>query len=624
MPGVDPFKAERKALQSLMGENAFYIPSLQRPFDWGDEQVEELLSDIGVVLDATHRLPRDGSPHVPVSPRSYGHFLGTIVTQQSQGRLAVLDGQQRLTCLTLLVALTVVQAKSCHERCDEEPQRLRMDNVITELSRLVLQAPDGSGHRALRLEPSPEIRGTLGDLVRGGSGDVASEDLGPAEKLRSAAKLMSTFVSDRTSGDIEAEVQAYESLRRCISEQLLVIHMSTDAPDAAFSIFESLNSRGEPLKMIHLLKIWVMSEMAGDPNEHAVTDVLRTLSTPIFKEDDPDHFFETFYTVQNLGTKPKARGNRREKLFAIEFRERLLKPQAPEDYEDRTKVRAQIVNTFEHAKRMRPIYNSLQFRDRGRSHPDIDSYPISTRDAFDESRLDALLGKPLGHKLAIPLLIRASEVLANRPDEMHKLIHDLERLFFRIKLIQDCHAQVFTHAYRTIFESLNDGSYTTAERREVFKNLLEQHSPETSFVARLREQLRYEPGGDNKLVKYFLWMIELYSANNPPARLVVDLEDYSIEHIFPQAADPTMLREEEDLHRLGNLCLLIPRENAVLSDKTYFDKRAIVRRWRDEGVELQCSHSRSVFQFEQWTSDEIDRSEERLCERACLAFGFDV
>jgi hypothetical protein len=605
-----------------MGENVFYIPSLQRPFDWGDEQVEELLSDIRVVLDATRIRPKDDSPHAPVSPRSYGHFLGTIVTQQSQGRLAILDGQQRLTCLTLLVALTVVQAKSCHERCHEEPQRLRIDNVITELSRLVLQAPDGKGHRALRLDPSPEIRRTLEDFVRGGSGEVASENLGPAEKLRSAAQLISTFVNDQTRGEIEAEVQAYESLRRCISEQLLVIHMSTDAPDAAFSIFESLNSRGEPLKMIHLLKIWVMSEMAGDEREQAVTDVLRTLSTPIFTDDDPDSFFETFYTVQNLGTKPKARGNRRQKLFAIEFRERLLKPQASEDHEDRTKVRAQICSTFEHAKRMRPIYNSLEFRDKCKSH-DIDSYPVSERDAFDESRLDALLRKPLAHKLAIPLLIRASEVLANRPEELHKLIHDLERLFFRIKLIQDCHAQVFTHAYRAIFESLNDDSYTTAERRKAFNLLLEQHSPKVSFVLRLKEQLRYRPGDDNKLIKYFLWMIELYSANNPPARIVADLEDYSIEHIFPQAADPNMLREEEDLHRLGNLCLLIPEENSVLSNRSYFDKREIVRAWRDANRDLQCSHSRSVFRFEQWTSDEIDHMEERLCDQACIAFGFD-
>jgi len=114
VPAIDPFEAERKSLASLMGENTFFIPDLQRPFSWGEEQVEDLVHDVTAVLNASRNSdPAQGGA-------GHGHFLGTIVTQQQDaglGRLAILDGQQRLTCLTLLVALVVKEAQSLLECC---------------------------------------------------------------------------------------------------------------------------------------------------------------------------------------------------------------------------------------------------------------------------------------------------------------------------------------------------------------------------------------------------------------------------------------------------------------------------------------------------------------------------
>jgi len=124
MPAIDPFEAERKALQSLMGENRFFIPDLQRPFSWGEEQVEDLINDIVSVLRASSDAGE---------PERHGHFLGTIVTQQEPvgTRLAILDGQQRMTCLTLLIALVAREARLLLSRCttDAETERVRSSSA---------------------------------------------------------------------------------------------------------------------------------------------------------------------------------------------------------------------------------------------------------------------------------------------------------------------------------------------------------------------------------------------------------------------------------------------------------------------------------------------------------------
>jgi len=441
--------------------------------------------------------------------------------------------------------------------------------------------------------------------------------------LRHAASLLQgALLTSYREKDLEGQILYFVALQRCICQQLLTIHMTTRAGSAAFSIFESLNARGEPLAMLDLLKIWVMSEMVGHPDEAEVTHMLRSLATSRFTEEQPDKYFEAYFTVRNKGVRPRANGRRREKLFSIEFRDHLLMPDGDPRCEDHDLIRKTIVSTFRHAMQLRPLYDSIANRQHRDALP-IQDYPVQGGSAFHQSRLDALVGKTLGNTQAIPLLLRAAEQFQGQVAAMHSLVHDLERLFFRIKTISSCHAQVLSHAYRTLFEALDDGTYSDAFRRAKFQDLIDQHSPDERFVADLRQQLQYEPNRGNK-IKYFLWMIELYSANNPPAPGVFDLQSLSIEHVFPQAGDHDHLDNGvDDLHRLGNLCLLTPPENASLSNLPFDDKRAKVLEWQQANRSLECHHSRHVFNdHDRWGTAEIEQAENLLCARAVEIFRF--
>ena len=71
----------------LMGKN-LRIPNYQRDYAWRKEHVEALLSDISDVLETN----------------TDGHYMGTIViAKANDGVFEVVDGQQRLTTITLVL-----------------------------------------------------------------------------------------------------------------------------------------------------------------------------------------------------------------------------------------------------------------------------------------------------------------------------------------------------------------------------------------------------------------------------------------------------------------------------------------------------------------------------------------
>ncbi|WP_155144743.1 DUF262 domain-containing protein [Roseibium sp. RKSG952] len=99
-------KAEEYRLEKIFSDDFVYsIPPYQRPYSWTEDQASELLDDI---LAAQ---PESNQEAVP-------YFLGSIVLikDASQPEADVVDGQQRLTTLTILLAVLRDMAKSAEIR----------------------------------------------------------------------------------------------------------------------------------------------------------------------------------------------------------------------------------------------------------------------------------------------------------------------------------------------------------------------------------------------------------------------------------------------------------------------------------------------------------------------------
>ena len=91
-------RGEDRSVRSLLGQK-FRIDYYQRDYKWEPKQIRELVEDL------TTRFLQDYEPHHEHrAVAQYGqYFLGSIIMSEKDGERVIVDGQQRLTSLTLLL-----------------------------------------------------------------------------------------------------------------------------------------------------------------------------------------------------------------------------------------------------------------------------------------------------------------------------------------------------------------------------------------------------------------------------------------------------------------------------------------------------------------------------------------
>lgn len=88
-----------RTVRELLAGRKYSIDYYQREYKWQKKQVAELLDDLADKFLESHE---EGKERQAVA--DYGHyFLGSIIVSERDGRKLIVDGQQRLTTLTLLL-----------------------------------------------------------------------------------------------------------------------------------------------------------------------------------------------------------------------------------------------------------------------------------------------------------------------------------------------------------------------------------------------------------------------------------------------------------------------------------------------------------------------------------------
>jgi uncharacterized protein with ParB-like and HNH nuclease domain len=88
-----------RSIQDLLQSQSFAIDEYQREYKWEKENIDELLSDLQAKFFSHYKT---GDDTTAIS--SYGeYFLGSIIVSKRNGKNYLIDGQQRVTSLTLLL-----------------------------------------------------------------------------------------------------------------------------------------------------------------------------------------------------------------------------------------------------------------------------------------------------------------------------------------------------------------------------------------------------------------------------------------------------------------------------------------------------------------------------------------
>jgi len=615
MPAVNPIGIAKNTFASFLPANTLFIPEIQRPFAWTDDQIKDYVRDVRQLVQL-----RCESPQRPLE-----HFFGTIVLQSllDDRGLAIIDGQQRITAVSLTLGLLKSEIEKLITTIEGaggpqvEGLVSRLQGHIPQLETCLRCPPDINNKTRNRLIPSPEISSTFDSYVNGGDGLVNDEQSGPAIKLRSCAEtILAELIADDelyAKKDLAEKVDHLIILKSVILESLLFVVVTTQSPDASYDLFISLNATGKPLNAIDLLKVWAISASIGSANEQFVTKVTREMATPRDEDDKPEAYLEKFFHARTHYGKVKTAPP---KAFVEDIRKHIFRDPiyaspalATDDLKQKIKSELQVASDW------RPDYYKLV------SKP-ADS-PYAGAGPFEVECLRSLLGGSLKHTLAIPMLLVAKSKLNST--DFFELVHLVERLFFRVKQICRRKESKLQQLYAKWMDLIDHGLYDFSIVKDDANKLIQDQAKDELFASELISELRYGHGS----VKYFLWMLDLYQANPAPNRAGVQLSRFTHEHIASQSLgdDPIEMQnaginDVDDLDRLGNLCLLTGRENTELSNHKFSEKKKIAASWNRR---LDADLSHKVFlanPSNSWGSQDIADREMELVSLAKQVFSF--
>ncbi len=212
----------------------YAIPRYQREYTWKKEQWESLFDDV-----------QENDP---------GYFLGSIICINQTTdtlavqRLEVVDGQQRLTTLSLLFAALYQSLKS-HEKELDEDQRAELTNLKRKL---VLKKGDD------QLRVIPQIQNNNQNDYRAVMSDVGviSQVDAPAyagnRKVYRAFRYFQSRIEEMAAGQGDRLASIMAFLDKVSQACLVKIEVASHAD--AYTLFESLNNRGMPLTAVDLIK----------------------------------------------------------------------------------------------------------------------------------------------------------------------------------------------------------------------------------------------------------------------------------------------------------------------------------------------------------------------------------
>lgn len=554
-------KAVETSLREILeGSKQYQVPLYQRTYSWMKPQLQRLWDDVDELADSRR-----------AGRTSATHFIGSLVLAPTAdigpagvSRYLVVDGQQRLTTLTLLLA-AIRDHRSKTESTDHR-DRINEQYLINRWH---------NGDHRLKVLPTQADRAQYLACIDSSALAGSADGIGEAYRFFSAQLVSSDDPDDPF--DIEA-------IEEAVLYGLTLVSVTTSHDDNVHRIFESLNNTGLRLTQGDLIRNYLFMRLptrgesvyqtAWKPLQDRLTnDQLELLFwLDIVQRDDTITQRDTYQgqvsRMDALEGEPAieaevTRFNRLSQLLQL-----ILEPSREEDPEVR--VRLQRLADW---------------------------------------------GTTTVYPLLLHLLDRRSRGIATN-DEIAGAMLVIESYLVRRVLIGRATANLNRILLRAVPE-ISDKQPADSALRKYLSTGRKFFATDEQVRASARTTAFYYSGRSPQRKLILSWLEDTYGSKEP-----VDPGQCTIEHILPQTLTPswrTMLRSdlspeenfnevyESLLHTIGNLTLT--GHNSSLGNKPFHTKAAA---FRNSGFQMNME----VAESQEWNRGAILRRGERLADRA--------
>ena len=238
---------DAKNIRALLGGAKFSIDYYQREYRWEKKQITELLNDLCDKFLESHEAGNERS-----AVANYGrYFLGSIIISDKGDRKFIIDGQQRLTSLTLLLI-------HIYGQLDDDEQKKEIANLIFSYK---------LGKRSFNLDVD-ERTACMDALFTG----QPFEENGQPE---SVVNILSRYQDIEGQFPDEFANEALPYFADWLIENVYLVEITAYTDDDAYTIFETMNDRGLSLTPTDMLKGYLLANITDADHRNSASRVWR-------------------------------------------------------------------------------------------------------------------------------------------------------------------------------------------------------------------------------------------------------------------------------------------------------------------------------------------------------------
>lgn len=223
-----------KTIRELLSGAKYSIDYYQREYRWETKQMTELIDDLISKFLESYEQDDERS-----DVEEYGHyFLGSIIISDREGQKFIIDGQQRLTSLTLLLTYL-------HRELEEEEEKKQLADLIFSQK---------YGKRSFNLDVQ-DRNPCMEALYTGQNFDVN-------EQSESVVNMMARFGDIEEHFPDEAKGRALPYFADWLIENVHLVEITAYSDGDAYTIFETMNDRGLSLTPTDMLKGYLLANIS--------------------------------------------------------------------------------------------------------------------------------------------------------------------------------------------------------------------------------------------------------------------------------------------------------------------------------------------------------------------------
>lgn len=535
----------------------YNIPSYQRPYSW-------TIQEAGILFDDLYDFYKNEN-------KEENYFLGSIVLikQDDYPKSDVIDGQQRLTTLTILLAVIAHSLSDSDDR-DEFKSYINEKGIksqgIKPKPRLKIRERDNNFFKSYIQELKIDELTSL---------KPDSQDTEAKANIIRNAQILQQKINDTFAN--EADIFDFGSF---LVQRCYLVVVSTPSQQSAFRIFSVMNSRGMNLLATDIIKSDVIGKINED-NRDDYTDKWEEIETQLGRDD----FNDLFGHIRMIKMKSKAKKSLQEEFYkyvltdinndtAIEFIDDVLEP-----YSDAYNIiRKAIYTSTENAEK---VNNILRWLNR------IDN----------SDWLPPAMVFYCNHKTESDILLTFFEKLERLASYMRMTSFDINHRIER---------------YARLISDLQDENDDSIYGESIELSASEQNE----FISELNSDI-YKMTGAKR--NYLILRLDAFLSDGAASYKSNVL---SIEHVLPQTVSPgsewdKTWTDVDDrsywLNKIGNLIPLTKRHNSKAQNYDFKTKKEKYFKNTDAGV-TSYALATDVLNYDEWTPDIVRERQTKLID----------